>query len=71
MVLESTTPKVQGIWFVDDWQFEVVNVGLLERKYLVPKPCDDWWHPRGAEKGQTRIMGVKVFNRGGMRVRNA
>ena len=70
VVLESTTPKVQGIAFVDDWTFEVVNVGLLERKYLIPNLVKIGQIVK-AEKGQTRIMGVKVWNRGGMRVRSA
>lgn len=53
-------PKVEGVSFRDDWDFEIENAALIPREYLTP----DLVRIRGvvkAMKASTNIPGVKVI----------
>ena len=53
-------PKVEGVSYRTDWDFEIVDAHALPREYLIP----DQVRIRGvvrALKGETNIPGVRVF----------
>lgn len=55
-------PKVEGVSFRDDWDFEIVTAALIPREYLTP----DLVRIRGvvkAMKAATNIPGVKVIQK--------
>lgn len=61
VVVQKTTPKVAGVSFRENWDFEIINENLIPRQYLMPNMIAIRAVVKGL-KNQTNIPGVKVFS---------
>lgn len=61
VVLEKTTPKVQGISMQKVWKFRVTNEALIPREYMTPDMVKIGGVAR-ATKGSIQIPGVEIYS---------
>lgn len=61
VVIERTTPKVQGISMQKVWKFRVVNEALVPREYMTPDMVKIGGVAR-ATKGSVQIPGVEIYS---------
>lgn len=61
VVLERTTPKVQGISMQKVWKFRIVNPALVPRDYMTPDQVKIGGVVR-ATKGSIQIPGVEIYS---------
>lgn len=61
VVIEKTTPKVQGISMQKIWKFRIVNPALIPREYMVPDQVKIGGVVR-ATKGSVQIPGVEIYS---------
>lgn len=61
VVIEKTTPKVQGISMQKVWKFRIVNEALIPRDYMTPDTVKIGGVVR-ATKGSIQIPGVEIYS---------
>jgi len=61
VVIEKTTPKVQGISMQKVWKFRVTNEALIPREYMTPDMVKIGGVAR-ATKGSIQIPGVEIYS---------
>ena len=61
VVLEKTTPKVQGISMQKIWKFRVVNESLVPREYMTPDMVKIGGMVR-ATKGSVKVPGIEIYS---------
>lgn len=61
VVIERTTPKVQGISMQKVWKFRIANEALIPRNYMTPDMVKIGGVVR-ATKGSVEIPGVEVYS---------
>lgn len=61
VVIEKTTPKVQGISMQKVWKFRIVNEALIPREYMAPDQVKIGGVAR-ATKGSIQIPGVEIYS---------